>query len=57
MNRSHNNHAVVCRSAAGSLLIALLAAVPASRAQEQAPAAETAVPGLQEVVVTAIRRE
>jgi len=58
MNRSHNTHAAVCRSAAGSVLIALLSAAPTSWAQEQAPAAETgAVPGLQEVVVTATRRE
>ncbi|HYX75054.1 MAG TPA: TonB-dependent receptor plug domain-containing protein, partial [Steroidobacteraceae bacterium] len=58
MSRRHNTHAAVCRGAAGSLLIALLTAAATSRAQEQAPAAETgAVPGLQEVVVTATRRE
>ncbi len=57
MNRRHITPAAAGRGAAGSLLIALLAS-GASHAQEQAPAAETgAAGGLQEVVVTATRRE
>jgi iron complex outermembrane receptor protein len=59
MKYLHNIHAVVCRGTAGSLLVGMLVAAGVSNAQEQAPAAETtAAPvGLQEVVVTATRRE
>jgi iron complex outermembrane recepter protein len=58
MNHRHHTHAALCRGAAGSLLIGLLAVSGTSRAQEQTPAAETgAAGGLQEVVVTATRRE
>ncbi len=56
---NHRNHkpAAAGRGAAGCLLLGLLACAT-SHAQEQTPAAETgAVPGLQEVVVTATRRE
>ncbi len=57
MKLRHNTHAALCRGTA-ALLLGLLAAGGASQAQEQAPAAETAAPaGLQEVVVTATRRE
>src|ERR1700745_1394268 len=58
MKRIDTTHAALRRGAAGSLLIGLLATAGPSQAQEQAPAAETgAVAGLQEVVVTATRRE
>ncbi|MBV9726888.1 MAG: TonB-dependent receptor plug domain-containing protein, partial [Gammaproteobacteria bacterium] len=58
MHHAHNTHAALRRAAAGSLLIGLLAASGGSQAQEQAPAAETGTVGaLQEVVVTATRRE
>jgi outer membrane receptor protein involved in Fe transport len=61
MGRIHDTDAAGRRSTNSCrLLIALaaLGAAAASQAQEQAPAAETGtVPGLQEVVVTATRRE
>jgi outer membrane receptor protein involved in Fe transport len=59
MNHRHNTRAALRRGAAGSLLIGLLAAAGISRAQEQTPAAAESgpAPGLQEVVVTATRRE
>jgi iron complex outermembrane recepter protein len=58
MNRRYDTRAALCRGAAGAVLITLLAASGPSRAQEQQPAAETgATGGLQEVVVTATRRE
>jgi outer membrane receptor protein involved in Fe transport len=57
MKRIDQAHAAGCRGAARYLWLALFAAAGAAQAQEQAPAAETAVGGLQEVVVTATRRE
>ncbi|HKF98657.1 MAG TPA: TonB-dependent receptor plug domain-containing protein, partial [Steroidobacteraceae bacterium] len=58
MKRTHNTQAARCRGAAAYLGLALFAGTAVSQAQEQAPAAETgAVAGLQEVVVTATRRE
>jgi iron complex outermembrane recepter protein len=58
MKRIHNNQAAGCRGTAAYLWLALFAGVGVTQAQEQAPAAETgAVAGLQEVVVTATRRE
>ena len=57
MRRITNTCAADCRGMAVFLVLGLLAA-GASQAQEQAPAAETgAAGGLQEVVVTATRRE
>jgi iron complex outermembrane recepter protein len=57
MRRITNTCAADCRGTAVFLALGLLAA-GASQAQEQAPAAETgAAGGLQEVVVTATRRE
>ncbi|MBV8308244.1 MAG: TonB-dependent receptor, partial [Gammaproteobacteria bacterium] len=50
--------AALRRGATGAVLGGLLATAGVAPAQEQAPAAETGVaPGLQEVVVTATRRE
>jgi iron complex outermembrane receptor protein len=61
MKRIHHAHPAGCRGTISSLLpvaLAALAAVGTSQAQEQAPAAETgAAGGLQEVVVTATRRQ
>jgi iron complex outermembrane recepter protein len=58
MKRIDHAHAAARRGTAPYLLLAALAAAGASRAQEQAPAAETGMAGpLQEVVVTATRRE
>ena len=59
MKHLHSIHAALCRATAGSLLVGLLAAAGVSGAQEQAPASEAAAApvGLQEVVVTATRRE
>ena len=60
MTHIHNTHGAGRRGTKPCLLLGALAALAAagtSQAQEQAPAAETAVGGLQEVVVTATRRE
>ena len=63
MKRTHNTQAARCRGAAAYLGLALFAGTAVIQAQEQTaqeqtPAAETgAVAGLQEVVVTATRRE
>src|SRR6516162_1027910 len=60
MTHIHNTHGAGRRGTKPCLLLGALAALAAagtSQAQEQAPAAETAVDGLQEVVVTATRRE
>src|SRR6516165_1933662 len=57
MTHIYNAHRAVGFGTAAALLLGVLAS-GTSRAQEQAPAAETAaVGGLQEVVVTATRRE
>ena len=58
MKRIHPTHMARCRGAARYLWPMLLAAAGGTQAQEQTTAAETAAPvGLQEVVVTATRRE
>ena len=61
MKRIHNTQPAGCHSLKSCLLplaLAALAAAGTGQAQEQAPAAETgAAGGLQEVVVTATRRE
>src|SRR5215471_9941122 len=56
MTHIYNTHGVVRCGTALSLVLGVLA-TGASHAQEQAAAAETAPAGLQEVVVTATRRE
>jgi iron complex outermembrane recepter protein len=56
MTHIYNTHRAVRSGTAVSLLLGLLA-TGTSHAQEQAAAAETAPAGLQEVVVTATRRE
>jgi outer membrane receptor protein involved in Fe transport len=58
MKRKDHTRAAACRVPARYLWPVLLAAAGGAQAQDQAPAAETAAPvGLQEVVVTATRRE
>jgi iron complex outermembrane recepter protein len=58
MKRIYNTQTTRYRGVAAYVGLALFAGVGVTRAQEQAPAAETgAVAGLQEVVVTATRRE
>jgi iron complex outermembrane recepter protein len=58
MKRIYNARTTRYRGVAAYVGLALFAGVGVTRAQEQAPAAETgAVAGLQEVVVTATRRE